>query len=303
MKNISVDVNHRRETKAMKSDGAKHVFCFLSAFLLFCVLISPAAAEVDWKLTPTFPTVGDTIKIQGWADPDEELKAEVSFDVDVPVFEGRYSYVLEDIQIPDEFENKFTVRAEGVEDLQVGVNKFVWINLTAEAVDGNASISQEYVPPLSYLVVIEGNATEGNDSVNLNFTASQSLETNSKGKFKYRYDTTSIPPGFFKINIGGSEQIVELKAKEPVAAFCTSLFSGKALKVAFSDMSSGEPVKWYWDFGDGTSSTEESPVHVYEKAGEYTVTLKVENSEGFSSETTDYVEISKHRWNFFGVKF
>lgn len=95
---------------------------------------------------------------------------------------------------------------------------------------------------------------------------------------------------------------MELKAKEPVAAFCTSLFSGKAMKVAFSDMSSGEPVKWYWDFGDGTSSTEENPVHVYGKAGEYTVTLKVENSEGFSSETTDYVEISKHRWNFFGVK-
>lgn len=44
--------------------------------------------------------------------------------------------------------------------LQVERKKFVWLNFTAEAVDGNASISHEHLPLLPYMVVIEGNATE-----------------------------------------------------------------------------------------------------------------------------------------------
>lgn len=35
-----------------------------------------------------------------------------------------------------------------------------------------------------------------------------------------------------------------------------------------------------WDFGDGTGSTEESPVHTYNKGGIYSVTLQVGNSYG-----------------------
>ncbi|NOZ93608.1 MAG: PKD domain-containing protein [Acidobacteria bacterium] len=37
---------------------------------------------------------------------------------------------------------------------------------------------------------------------------------------------------------------------------------------------------WNWDFGDGTTSTEENPVHTYAHPGTYRVTLKVTNHEG-----------------------
>ena len=37
--------------------------------------------------------------------------------------------------------------------------------------------------------------------------------------------------------------------------------------VAFKDMSYGTITSWLWDFGDGTTSTEQNPVHQYEKAG------------------------------------
>ena len=30
---------------------------------------------------------------------------------------------------------------------------------------------------------------------------------------------------------------------------------------------------WNWNFGDGTNSTEQNPVHTYSKAGNYTVNL------------------------------
>ncbi|MFM2136837.1 MAG: hypothetical protein RL021_2237, partial [Bacteroidota bacterium] len=46
--------------------------------------------------------------------------------------------------------------------------------------------------------------------------------------------------------------------------------------VLFTDLSTvaGDTVAaWYWDFGDGRTSTLESPVHRYDTAGTYTVTL------------------------------
>ncbi|MGB9930139.1 MAG: PKD domain-containing protein [Methanosarcina sp.] len=291
MENILVDVNQKKETKKIKLERRKFIFCFLSTFLLFCLLISPATAKVDWKLTPASPTVGDLIKIRGTATPDETIQGEISFEMDLPVSKGKYQYILKDIQVPEGFDNIFTVQAEGVKDLHVGVKKFVCINLNVMASNGVATISQGHVPPLSYKVIIDGNSLEGKSSVHLKFTASQNFKADSKGKFKYSYDTSSIPAGLFKIKIGGLEQIVELKAKEqkPVADFCANPRVGKApLKVAFKDLSTGNPVEWKWNFGDGTSSTEKNPTHTYKKAGKYTVILKVKNSAFSNTITKSY---------------
>jgi PKD repeat protein len=50
--------------------------------------------------------------------------------------------------------------------------------------------------------------------------------------------------------------------------------------VAFEDKSEGTVTSWRWDFGDGTSSTEQHPIHAYKKAGEYVVALYVEGPAG-----------------------
>lgn len=49
--------------------------------------------------------------------------------------------------------------------------------------------------------------------------------------------------------------------------------------VQFID-SSLNAVKWYWEFGDGSFSTEQNPVHNYLLPGEYTVMLIVEDDGG-----------------------
>ncbi len=46
----------------------------------------------------------------------------------------------------------------------------------------------------------------------------------------------------------------------------------------FIDLSStfGTTVdEWFWDFGDGNTSTEQNPVHTYDESGEYVVTLTI----------------------------
>lgn len=60
-----------------------------------------------------------------------------------------------------------------------------------------------------------------------------------------------------------------------------------ATNVQFSDDSWPRPTSWEWDFGDGNTSTEQSPNHTFEKAGDYNVTLKVQNEFGSNEETKD----------------
>ncbi len=50
--------------------------------------------------------------------------------------------------------------------------------------------------------------------------------------------------------------------------------------VAFTDGTAGPVEKWLWEFGDGKTSTERNPQHVYEKPGEYVVTLNVDGPKG-----------------------
>jgi len=70
----------------------------------------------------------------------------------------------------------------------------------------------------------------------------------------------------------------------PEAAFVRDVTSGAApLTVSFFDASRNSPTAWTWDFGDGTNSTEQNPVHEYTESGLYTVTLSVENEFGANS--------------------
>lgn len=47
------------------------------------------------------------------------------------------------------------------------------------------------------------------------------------------------------------------------------------MTVQFTDTSTGNPNIWGWDFGDGTNSALQNPVHAYTWPGSYTVTLTV----------------------------
>lgn len=44
-------------------------------------------------------------------------------------------------------------------------------------------------------------------------------------------------------------------------------------RVKFTNLSSDKAVSYVWDFGDGTTSTDQSPLHTYAKSGYYTVKL------------------------------
>ncbi|MFH1698998.1 MAG: PKD domain-containing protein, partial [Candidatus Zixiibacteriota bacterium] len=66
------------------------------------------------------------------------------------------------------------------------------------------------------------------------------------------------------------------------------------LSVQFTDLSSGSPTSWLWEFGDGNTSAQQHPNHVYYSHGIYTVKLTVTNSLGSDDKTEgSYIHVDE----------
>ncbi|MCQ1537458.1 PKD domain-containing protein [Methanocalculus taiwanensis] len=76
--------------------------------------------------------------------------------------------------------------------------------------------------------------------------------------------------------------------KPLVANFSANRTFGRApLSVRFTDLSSGSPDAWSWDFGDSERSDLQNPVHTYRSEGIYTVRLTITNEKGNDTETKE----------------
>jgi CSLREA domain-containing protein len=80
----------------------------------------------------------------------------------------------------------------------------------------------------------------------------------------------------------------------PVADFKATPREGYApLEVSFTDQSAESPAARWWDFGDGSTSTAQHPVHVYALAGDYTVKLTALNAGGDDTMIkTDFIKVT-----------
>jgi len=83
---------------------------------------------------------------------------------------------------------------------------------------------------------------------------------------------------------GGDDQPVVFKLKPKVNPMFTFTNPNCNLTVNFKDTTTGNciwqagpwtPSTWHWDFGDGTTSTQQNPVHTYAASGTYQVKLIV----------------------------
>jgi PKD repeat protein len=72
--------------------------------------------------------------------------------------------------------------------------------------------------------------------------------------------------------------------KEPVADFEVSGLTKVGETINFVNHSSNS-IKYYWDFGDGSTSNQEAPTHIYSKPGDYTVGLDAIGEKGSASVT------------------
>lgn len=79
--------------------------------------------------------------------------------------------------------------------------------------------------------------------------------------------------------------------KDPVASFQYEISAGNWLEVTFTNYSTNA-TSYEWNFGNGETSTESDPTHVYAAAGTYDVVLVAKNDAGVSKSFTDSFELT-----------
>jgi hypothetical protein len=223
--------------------GLKFLFClFITFLLLFMTVASPANAKVEyWEVNPENPNSGDTLIISGLASPEEEIEVSVSFEKTVPVYLREYTYEFENVETLN-FNNLFTVRAEGVEDLKAKMKMVFAKTESAPADNGVATVSFSGISPGEYKVRVDGTAGDGASGVNLKVTIVQRLKAGKDGRFTYRYRTESVPSGKLEIKLGNSEREIILNTKgNAPAQQTTQLVSSKA-KVSGEPEDGSEPT-------------------------------------------------------------
>jgi PKD repeat protein len=83
-----------------------------------------------------------------------------------------------------------------------------------------------------------------------------------------------------------------IPAPKPLAAnFDWSGLSASG-NVKFSDLSTGSPGSWQWNFGDGAQSTSQNPEHMFVTGASYDVTLSItRTSDGATSSITKRITV------------
>tara|TARA_R110002126_G_scaffold69680_3_gene175705 strand:- start:1435 stop:3306 length:1872 start_codon:yes stop_codon:yes gene_type:complete len=88
----------------------------------------------------------------------------------------------------------------------------------------------------------------------------------------------------FTIDIGTAGAV------PPSAGFTVEQSETNFLEYTFTNASTGG-TSFEWNFGDGTTSTEESPTHIYESADNYEVILTATNDSNLSADLTRSIQI------------
>ena len=174
------------------------------------------------------------------------------------------------------------------------------------------------VPPVSLKADFTGMPRSGPAPLTVTFT---DLSTGNPTQWVWNFgddatsteqnpDHTYTAPGTYTVtltvtNAGGSDpetkpNFITVSSLSLKAEFEADPTSGDApLSVQFTDLSTGNPTQWNWDFGDGSTSTEQNPEHTYTAPGTYTVTLAATNAGGSDPEKKpNYITVTQSFSNF-----
>ncbi|UUX93086.1 PKD domain-containing protein [Methanoplanus endosymbiosus] len=275
----------------------------ITGCIFFLAFICAGASAVTVTVSPDYIQEGDTITIDIQDLADESTFAlKMQSDMNV---EGAESFAFEATSVllpfslgnPDVYVRAEPVVSAGLRAQNDGsVKSLEYIAGDDNIVDfsqGLDSLGSGTVDSLKLF----GELDAGTSVVNLTLQ----LEGKKNGA-----DDSSITFGLNGIDEGNavitvlvdgeviSSQVISVGGTPPVpvADFTAGNVTGTDyLTVQFSDLSSGSPSEWLWDFGDGNTSTEENPEHTYVTPGAYDVTLTATNAGG-SDIITKYEFIS-----------
>jgi len=216
-----------------------------------------------------------------------------------------------------------TTSRKGKNTLKISVLLFAFI-LTMNSSCNKVEQIQNIVPTCEIISPYEGYITEQGALISILADANDkdgqiseilylidgiSIGSSFNIPYNFSWDTQLVDTGYHIINVTvkdnmGSAASDEIKIyltevgnslAHPLAAFSaneTEISTGSA--VQFTDLSTNLPNDWLWDFGDGSTSALQNPVHTYSFADQYTVKLSASNQYGTGTENKEqYITVAE----------
>lgn len=201
----------------------------------------------------------------------------------------------------------YTYTTEGIFNVSLNIT-------TISGCTGSASINRAIVTSSKPVVNFSADPLNACASSSITFT-DLTPGTNRRWLWDFGDSTTSTQrnpvklyqdTGYFDIKLkvwngGCMDSLVKpmyVRINPPVAKFTVSLNCRRPFERTFTDNSIGAD-QWFWNFGDGNTSTARNPVYTYTSPGNYTVSLRVVNlSSGCEYTSTRQLQIISLRAQF-----
>ncbi|PWR72976.1 PKD domain-containing protein [Methanospirillum lacunae] len=185
-----------------------------------------------------------------------------------------------------------TLNQPGVDDIYVHTQ----FNLSEKKCEGNYDFSADRTEGNSPLTV-QFNDTSYKPGVAWAWSSNGVLFSNEQ-KPKYVFTT----PGKYTIKFDVTDDTGAVKSvvkesyinvlSSPSADFVYYPQSPAINQVVnFTDQSTGSPTSWMWNFGDGSTSSLQSPGHAYASAGVYNVSLEISTPFGIGTPVTKQITV------------
>ena len=175
---------------------------------------------------------------------------------------------------------------------------YCWIDYNINGVFDNSSATE-----LAFTQNTTGQTQNGN-SVNKTYLGNITIPTTATSgttrmRIRLQYNGNSYNPNTTPCGSSGYGEVEDysvtiIDPQVPVSADFsanqTTIYVGGT--VNFTDLSTGTPTSWSWNFGDSGTATTQNPSHTYNAAGNYTVTLITTNISSSDTETkTNYINV------------
>jgi gliding motility-associated-like protein len=125
------------------------------------------------------------------------------------------------------------------------------------------------------------------------------IQTNSNGIFNQVQSGDYVIIAYDALNCDVQESLIINSAPQADFILDEYEFSLANDPVLFTDLSNDDDiVSWYWNFGDGNSSNEQNPSHLYTEPGIYFATLTITDSFNCEDQITKEIRVLQDFYSY-----